>query len=193
MNTPCLTPSRQRLAAKHWPLALGVASWFANRHPNVAADWEGAAGVGLCRAAIRYRQGAGASFKAFAWQGARIACLDALRTELARGFLGVQHRRLEIGLASLSAPATGGDNPLAAWAECTADRHDGIAETEAALDVAEILPRLGGREARIVRARYGLDGEAERNLGEIGDELGLTKERVRQIEVRTLGVLLAAI
>jgi RNA polymerase sigma factor (sigma-70 family) len=186
MNTPCLTPSRRRLAAKHWPLALGVASWFANRHPNVAADWEGAAGVGLCRAAIRYRKGAGASFPAFAWQGARMACLDALRTELARGFLGLHHGRLEIGVASLSAPAMEGSNPLAAWAECTADPHDDLGACEARLDVPPALRVLDRRQGIVIRRRFGLGGRPRRTHEEIAGGLSLTRQRVAQIEDEAL-------
>jgi RNA polymerase primary sigma factor len=48
--------------------------------------------------------------------------------------------------------------------------------------LAEIIERLPAREARIVRLRYGLDDGRPRTLEEIGHEIGLTRERVRQLE-----------
>ena len=48
------------------------------------------------------------------------------------------------------------------------------------------LDMLEERERKIIELRYGLiDGEA-RTLAEIADELGVSRERVRQIEVATL-------
>ena len=44
--------------------------------------------------------------------------------------------------------------------------------------VAELEPK----EREVIRMRFGLDGEESRTLQEIGDELGLSRERVRQIE-----------
>ena len=45
---------------------------------------------------------------------------------------------------------------------------------------------LDSRERFIVRARYGLDGNGVLTLREIADKLGMTHERVRQIEVSAL-------
>jgi RNA polymerase primary sigma factor len=44
------------------------------------------------------------------------------------------------------------------------------------------LGELDSREAAVLRLRYGLGGEEPRTLKEIGERLGLTRERVRQIE-----------
>ena len=46
------------------------------------------------------------------------------------------------------------------------------------------LERLGEREQRILASRYGLDGAHGQTLKQIGEELGITKERVRQIVAR---------
>jgi RNA polymerase primary sigma factor len=48
--------------------------------------------------------------------------------------------------------------------------------------VLGLLDRLDGREAAVLRLRFGLDGGEARTLKEVGDCLGLTRERVRQIE-----------
>jgi RNA polymerase primary sigma factor len=45
------------------------------------------------------------------------------------------------------------------------------------------------REATVLRMRFGLDGEPEKTLKEIGECLGLTRERVRQIESEALAKL----
>ena len=44
------------------------------------------------------------------------------------------------------------------------------------------LAKLPEREASVLRHRYGLTGEDPKSLEEIGRLLGLTRERVRQIE-----------
>lgn len=48
------------------------------------------------------------------------------------------------------------------------------------------LNRLGGNEAAVVRMRFGLDGSAPATLQQIGEQVGYTRERVRQIEVEAL-------
>jgi len=45
---------------------------------------------------------------------------------------------------------------------------------------------LSPRERQVLRLRYGLDGGREHTLGEIADQLGVTSERVRQIESAAL-------
>ena len=48
---------------------------------------------------------------------------------------------------------------------------------------------LDPREGEVIRAYFGLDGNERRTLGEIGGNLGVTRERVRQIRNRALGKL----
>ena len=49
-----------------------------------------------------------------------------------------------------------------------------------------LLDAIDEREARVLRMRYGLGGVEPRTLKEIGEILGLTRERVRQIENEAL-------
>ena len=50
----------------------------------------------------------------------------------------------------------------------------------------ELLGDLEDREATVLKLRFGLGGEEPKTLKEIGAELGLTRERVRQIETEAL-------
>lgn len=55
----------------------------------------------------------------------------------------------------------------------------------------ELLGNIDEREATILKLRYGLGGEDPMTLKEIGQRIGLTRERVRQIEHETLKKLRA--
>jgi RNA polymerase primary sigma factor len=62
-----------------------------------------------------------------------------------------------------------------------------------AFEAQELLALLGGlseRERQILRARHGLDG-SEQSLRQVAGNLGLSAERVRQLEQRALGKLAA--
>jgi RNA polymerase primary sigma factor len=71
------------------------------------------------------------------------------------------------------------------------DEFERIPTRTAAEGVPALLALLGERERLIVARRFGLDGEA-RTLRDIADELGLSAERVRQIEERALDRLRTA-
>ena len=69
---------------------------------------------------------------------------------------------------------------------------DAIAPDQAVADVmmreqiAKVLESLDGREQRVLRLRFGLEDGHARTLEEIGREIGLTRERIRQIEAGAL-------
>ena len=52
--------------------------------------------------------------------------------------------------------------------------------------VGTLIGALTSREQLILRLRYGLGGEEEHTLEQIGQSLGLSRERVRQLEARAL-------
>ncbi|MFM7085907.1 MAG: RNA polymerase sigma factor, RpoD/SigA family [Cyanobium sp.] len=53
-------------------------------------------------------------------------------------------------------------------------------------DLESLLAELSGREALVIRQRFGLEDDTPRTLTEIGEQLHLSRERVRQIESRAL-------
>jgi RNA polymerase primary sigma factor len=55
--------------------------------------------------------------------------------------------------------------------------------------VNKLLTDLAEREREILKLRYGLDGYDIHTLEEIGQSFNITRERVRQIEKRTLAKL----
>jgi RNA polymerase primary sigma factor len=52
--------------------------------------------------------------------------------------------------------------------------------------IREVLNELDEREALVLKLRFGIDGEEPMTLQEIGDRLGLTRERIRQIEQKAM-------
>jgi RNA polymerase primary sigma factor len=54
-------------------------------------------------------------------------------------------------------------------------------ETETAT-IRRLLNQIDDREAKILRMRFGLDDHEPLTLKEIGQKIGLTRERVRQLE-----------
>jgi len=80
---------------------------------------------------------------------------------------------------------TGHEEMFEAAADNRTDEH----EYESALKrmqeaVKGMLGRLDDRERKIIISRFGLGGASEQTLEQLGRELGITKERVRQIESR---------
>ncbi len=121
---------------------------------------------------------------------------DPTRQELA-SHMGIAESRLEADMlagqevTSLETPV-GDDDASATVGDFVADEvaldvGDEVDRSLLVGEVDRVLARLSSREQEVVRLRYGLipDGRA-RSFEEIGARLGVTRERVRQIEVRAL-------
>ena len=55
--------------------------------------------------------------------------------------------------------------------------------------IKHLLEDLDPRTREVIRMRNGLDGSSEMTLEQIGQHFGITKERVRQINVRGMKLL----
>jgi RNA polymerase primary sigma factor len=56
--------------------------------------------------------------------------------------------------------------------------------------IQESISKLDPRSAMVIRSYFGLDGEDRKNFAEIADELGLSRERIRQIQKEALKQIL---
>ncbi len=66
------------------------------------------------------------------------------------------------------------------------DMDDAATKIVLRAQVDGVLGTLTPRERRVVELRFGLDGDKLYTLSEIGAELGVTRERIRQIETKAL-------
>jgi RNA polymerase primary sigma factor len=94
---------------------------------------------------------------------------------------------------SLEAPVGAGDDPaqLGDFIEDEVRDRPDAQVTKLLRDAAvqRVLKELPPRERRVIELRYGLDPAGPMTLEDIGRHVGLTRERVRQIEVKTLQML----
>ena len=56
-------------------------------------------------------------------------------------------------------------------------------------ELSRVLGTLPQRERTVLELRFGLDGRSPHSLEEVGRKFGLTRERIRQIEAKTLAKL----
>jgi RNA polymerase sigma factor (sigma-70 family) len=97
---------------------------------------------------------------------------------------------------SMDQPVQGAEGEVGAFGELladplAADAYEQLLDHSEIEQIRALLGSLNDRERMILRARYGLDGP-EQSLRDIGERIGLSGERVRQIEQRALGKLRAA-
>ncbi|MBX3364423.1 MAG: sigma-70 family RNA polymerase sigma factor [Phycisphaeraceae bacterium] len=95
-------------------------------------------------------------------------------------------RRAVKALQAPSQQHVDAEGDLVAMGELVADtRHgrpdDGVFRTEELSMLRKLLESIDEREARILRLRFGLDGRQPLTLKQIADEVGISRERVRQI------------
>jgi RNA polymerase primary sigma factor len=95
---------------------------------------------------------------------------------------------------SLAAPVGEDSTELGEMIEDEHQRHLGsdMAARQRDARVSDLVSQLPYRERLILELRYGLSGNRPHTLEEVGRRFGVTRERVRQIETRTLRRLAAA-
>jgi RNA polymerase primary sigma factor len=66
---------------------------------------------------------------------------------------------------------------------------EAVSEVMRQEELSEVLSALPHRERTVIELRFGLAGEQPRTLEEVGQTFGVTRERIRQIEAKTLAKL----
>ena len=133
------------------------------------------------------------------WRRATVRLTDELRRgptpeEVAR-LLGLPKRKLPIIKKAIqiynSTPQT--DQADSGWSlsemvtdERTRSPADELLENDVMSHIKSMMTELDEREASVLKMRFGLENTEPRTLKEIGEMLGLTRERVRQIETEAL-------
>jgi RNA polymerase primary sigma factor len=81
-----------------------------------------------------------------------------------------------------------GDSQLVDFLEdrSNANPSDVVSTSMLRHDLDEVMDILTPREKNVIYMRFGLDGGKTYTLEELGEQLGVTRERVRQIEVKAL-------
>lgn len=88
--------------------------------------------------------------------------------------------------SSLDAPI-GGDDDSDQFADIVKDEkadtpYEQLEDKTNTQMIRELVDKLPEREATILRYRFGLDGDDERTLEEVGQRFGVTRERIRQLQ-----------
>jgi RNA polymerase primary sigma factor len=127
--------------------------------------------MSLLRAVEKFDYARGFKFSTYAtW---------AIRKNFARSIPDEKHHRERY--------LTGHEELFETKPDTRSDEQEMLSSVEqAAHKVNRLLEYLDPREREIVRMRAGLDGSEPRTLEDIGKVMGITKERVRQLNVRTM-------
>jgi len=100
--------------------------------------------------------------------------------------------RLSLQPVSLETPIGDDENTLLGELIENKDQKDLIREIideEEYQEVRKVLSTLTPREEKVIRMRFGIEEEDEYTLEEVGQNFGLTRERIRQIEKEALSKL----
>ncbi|MER3411270.1 MAG: RNA polymerase sigma factor, partial [Thermoleophilia bacterium] len=105
--------------------------------------------------------------------------------------------RADAQTRSLEQPILGAEGEIGVLGDLledpmSADAFEEVLDEIAAAELRALLSHLSERERDIVTARFGLEGRRPERLAEIGARLGVSAERVRQLEERALAKLRAA-
>ncbi len=98
-------------------------------------------------------------------------------------------KSVSIRPASLDAPV--GENRSISFGEIIRDENalspfENLHNKSLATEISQTIGQLDEREEKIIRLRFGLDGESPRTLEEVGRVFGISRERVRQLQNASL-------
>ena len=180
-NESDLIEKRNALVEANQGLVISIAKGYANGHVPIE-DLIQEGNLGLIVAAERFDTERGCRFSTYAMWWIRGFVSRATRDKTMNG------RKLQ----SLDLPVDeDGDNIRADFTpdENIVPPYELAEKNELKERVKEMVSCLKLCERRVIELRFGFDGTPEHSLREIGEILGISKERVRQIEAKALGEL----
>jgi RNA polymerase sigma factor (sigma-70 family) len=130
--------------------------------------------IGLWRAILGYDPGRGTAFSTYAWVAIRRHIHRAVR----------QAARDSDWLLVPCPPGQTDDG----WARLK-ELDESVAQTLIHEALLALLSQLPDRLRQVITARYGLDGHPPRSLRPLGAQLGLSHQRIRQLEQEALAWL----
>ena len=159
---------RDRLINCNTRLVASIAKKHAGAFDNLA-ELMSDGSVSLMRAVEKFDYGRGFKFSTYAtW---------AIMKNFARSIPDEKHFRERY--------VTGHEEMFESRPDVRSDEQEIVAQADMARNrVGSLLDALDARTREVIRMRNGLDGSAEMTLEQIGQHFGITKERVRQINVR---------
>jgi len=112
----------------------------------------------------------------------------AAHLNLPKKRLKIIQKALHIYQLSPHAASESGDQPMGNWLIDDRAQSPDVPcmQADDLRQVMCLLDTMDPREASVLRLRFGLDHEQPRTLQQIGDRLGMTRERIRQIETLAL-------
>ena len=122
---------------------------------------------------------------------------DELADETGISSAKVSHlKTVSIRPASLEAPIS--DDELTAFGESIADEEaqtpfELLQDKDLHSKIGGLLEVLDDREKKIISQRFGFDGRKRKTLEEVGEKLGVTRERIRQLQNSALSKLRRAL
>ncbi len=178
---------------------LNYVSWLARdfRYSGVPReDLEAEGRLGLFEAALRFDPSHGAQFLTYAsfWSRRRMQTFVARHARVVRRPASRAGQARDRDDVSLDQPVSEGSS--VSWAELLVDQKnprplDAMVGAEDAALITFAARELPPRWRTIIVRRFGLDGGPAMTLAAVGETIGLSRERVRQIEQKAMARLRA--
>lgn len=173
-HTP-MTPEQRAMAESHIPLALAIARDHFPRVPwRARRDLRQAALYALCYAAARFDPSMGFEFSTYAhhcvWGKLCLFVKDM--TKNAGRTVSLDREYDDANLHDILGEED--------------ESGDELGRRESATLAHGLLACLDPRKREVIERRYGMNGRKTQTLQEIGKAFGVTRERIRQLEIQAL-------